>query len=89
MGSVVVDHGLYSTGSIVVANGLSCSTACGIFPDQGLNLCRLHWQADSQPLCHQGSPTEHFNEVQFINYFRSEEHTSEPVTSLSRMPSSA
>ena len=25
-------------------------------PDQGLNLCPLHWQADSQPLDHQGSP---------------------------------
>ena len=27
-----------------------------IFPDQGSNPCPLHWQADSQPLCHQGSP---------------------------------
>ena len=31
--------------------------AChGIFPGQGLNLCPLHWQADSLPLDHQGSP---------------------------------
>ena len=44
------------TGSVAVAHGPSCSAACGIFPDQGLNLCPLHWQADSQPLCHQGSP---------------------------------
>ena len=43
-------------GSVVVAHGLSCSTACGIFPDQGSNPCPLHWQADSQPLRHQGSP---------------------------------
>ena len=28
----------------------------GIFPDQGSNPCPLHWQADSQPLSHQGSP---------------------------------
>ena len=35
------------TGSVVVVHGLSCSAACGIFPDQGLNLCPLHWQADS------------------------------------------
>ena len=42
-------------GSVVVAHGPSCSVACGIFPDQGLNPCPLHWQADSQPLCHQGS----------------------------------
>ena len=43
-------------GSAIVAHGLSCSAACGIFPDQGLNPCALHWQADSQPLRHQGSP---------------------------------
>ena len=43
-------------GSLVVAHGPSCSAACGIFPDQGSNPCPLHWQADSQPLCHQGSP---------------------------------
>ena len=43
-------------GSVVVAHGPSCSAACGILPDQGSNLCPLHWQADSQPLCHQGSP---------------------------------
>ena len=42
--------------SIVVAHELNCSVACGIFPDQGSNLCPLHWQADSQPLCYQGSP---------------------------------
>ena len=30
-------------------DGLSCSTACGIFPDQGLNPCLLHWQVDSLP----------------------------------------
>ena len=46
-GSVVVAHGLQSAGSVVVVHGLSCSEACGIFPDQGLNLCPLHWQADS------------------------------------------
>ena len=28
--------------SVVVAQGLSCSAACGIFPDQELNLCPLH-----------------------------------------------
>ena len=43
-------------GSVGVVHGFSCSTACGIFPDQGSNPCPLHWQADSQPLCHQGSP---------------------------------
>ena len=39
-----------------MAHGLSCSAAWGIFPDQGLNPCPLHWQVDSQPLRHPGSP---------------------------------
>ena len=43
-------------GSVVVAHGPRCSAACGIFPDQGSNPCPLHWQANSQPLHHQGSP---------------------------------
>ena len=43
-------------GSVVVAHGPNCSVACGIFPDQGSNSCPLHWQAESQPLRHQGSP---------------------------------
>ena len=45
-------------GSVIVAHGPSCSAACGIFPDQGSNLCPLHWQADFQPLRHQGSPVD-------------------------------
>ena len=52
--------GLSSCGtraSVVVAHRLSCSAACGIFPDQGSNLCPLPWQVDSQPLRHQGNPT--------------------------------
>ena len=48
-------------GSVVVAHGPSCSAGCGIFQDQGSNPCPLHWQADSQPLRHQGSPANIFN----------------------------
>ena len=48
------------SGSAVVAHGPSCSAACGILPDQGSNPCPLHWQADSQPLRHQGSPLSYF-----------------------------
>ena len=29
------------------AHRLSCSEACGIFPDQGSNRCPLYWQTDS------------------------------------------
>ena len=47
LASVVVARGLQSAGSVAVAHGLSCSTACGIFPDQDSNPCPLHWQVDS------------------------------------------
>ena len=47
-------------GSVAVAHGPSCSAARGILPDQGSNLRPLHWQADSQPLRHQGSPNHLF-----------------------------
>ena len=33
---------LQCVGSVVVAHRLSCLAACGIFPDQGLNLYPLH-----------------------------------------------
>ena len=45
--SVVATHRLST-----VAHGLSR----GIFLDQGSNLCPWHWQVDSYPLCHLGSP---------------------------------
>ena len=50
--------GLQSTGSVVTVHGLSCSSTNpgSIFQDHGSNLCLLHWQADSLPLSHQGSP---------------------------------
>ena len=59
-GSVVVACRPQRAGQAAVAHGPSCSAACGILPDQGSNLGPLHWQADSQPLPHQGSPTNHF-----------------------------
>ena len=55
-------------GSVILAHGPSCSAACGIFPDQGTNPCPLHWQADSQPLRHQGSPQTSFI-IQFWETF--------------------
>ena len=54
--SVFAVPGLQGTGSIAVVHRLSCSKACGIFPDQGLNLALLHWQVDSSVLSYQGSP---------------------------------
>ena len=33
--------------SLVVGLGLSCRTACGIFPDQGWSPCPLRWQVGS------------------------------------------
>ena len=42
--------------SVVLAYRLSCSVACGIFPNQGLNLCLLQWWVGSLPLSHQEAP---------------------------------
>ena len=59
--SLVAEHRLQTrrlTGLVIVAHGPSCSAACGIFPDQGSNPCPPRRQADSQPLCHQGSPRD-------------------------------
>ena len=50
--SGVAAPGCWNTGSIVVAHGLGCAKACGIFLDQGSNLCLLHWLPS-----HQGTPT--------------------------------
>ena len=59
--SVVMVLRLQSTGLMVVAHGLSCSAACGIFlPDQRSNPCLLHWQVDSLLLSHQGSRLDSF-----------------------------
>ena len=46
-----------STGVIYCGSpSLEPGLSCGIFLDQGLSACPLYWQADSYPLCHQGSP---------------------------------
>ena len=50
-GSWILEHS-----SILGAHRLSCSTACGIFLEQGSNPCSLHWRVDSLPLDHQRSP---------------------------------
>ena len=62
---------LRSTGSrraglAIVAHGPSRSAACGTLPDQGSNPCPLHWQADSQPLHHQGSPCTQILNASFV-----------------------
>ena len=54
--SLVAAPRLQSTGSVVVAEEVSCSAVCGIFWDQRVNPCLLHWQEDYLPLSHQGSP---------------------------------
>ena len=74
-------------GSVVVAHGPSCSTACGIFPDQGSNPCPLHWQADSQPLRHQGSPNSFIfkAEIAVHGFSTAGDWCSQPL-SCSRIP---
>ena len=38
---------LRSTDSVIVVQRLSCLMACGVFSDQGLNPCPLHWQGQA------------------------------------------
>ena len=66
MDSVVATSKIQNTGSIVVANRLSSSVACGIFLDLGFNWCLLHWQADSSPLSHQENPSTGFPWVIYL-----------------------
>ena len=55
--SLVMVCGLRSSGSRALEHRLSSCGTCGIFWNQGLNPRLLHWEADSWPLSHQGSPT--------------------------------
>ena len=77
-GSVVVAQGLQSAGSAVVAHGPSRSAARGVLPDQGPNPRPPHRQADSQPLCHQGSPLA-VNFFMRINIFKKLAKSKTPV----------
>ena len=70
--------GCRAAGSVVVAHGPSCPAACGIFLDQELNPCPLHWQADFQPLDHQGSPMTRF--LAKVKYKRIEEKKTSHIT---------
>ena len=58
-------QGFWSTGSGVLVRGFSCSVACGVFLDQGSNLCLLHWQIDSLPPSHQGRSLLRFYRITF------------------------
>ena len=72
LASLVEKHGLqqlHHLGSVAGAHGLSCSKACGIFPDQGSNPCLLHCQTDSYPLYHWGSPDAPLGGAIFLTFF--------------------
>ena len=60
---VFATHGLQPTRLLCPwdSPGKSTGVGChaflqGFFPARGLNLCPLHWQVDSLPLHHRGSP---------------------------------
>ena len=79
--------------SVVAAQWLSCSTASGIFPDQGLNQCLLHCKADSYKPDHQGSPSSPLIMGIFLNSWYlgiyesrwEEEHVKEDGTGWGRL----
>ena len=47
------------------------SAAGGVLPDWGSSLCLLHWQVDSLPLSHQGTPTLIFCSLRFGSWCKS------------------
>ena len=67
----LVESSCRHLGLEVMTHGLSCSTAGGIFPDQGSKSCPLHWQADSWPLDYQGSPRYQFCKCFYFDDVRS------------------
>ena len=73
-------------GSAIVAHGPSRSAARGIFPVRGTNPCPLHWQADSQPLLHQGSPINSFLKRQKISSGIYANDKRRQIASLNLMP---
>ena len=66
-------------GSVAVAHRPSCSAAYGILPDQGSNPCALHWQADSQPLRHQGSPGFFLSGLEICILFHHYQHSTDHI----------
>ena len=47
VGSAVVTPGLQSTGSIIALYKLSFPMTCGIFTDQGSDMCHLYYKMNS------------------------------------------
>ena len=74
-GSFIVFPELYSTGSVVVTQGLSRSEECGIFLDQGSNLCLLHWQAGSQFSHWAIKEASETNTMLYVNYMSTKSKT--------------
>ena len=69
-------------------HGLSGSTACGIFLDQGSNPCPLHWQVDSYPLSHQGS-LRLLNEKHLFDFPKDDYHLKILIVNLADAQSAA
>ena len=49
--SLAVEHRLENTGIAVVEHRLNCPVACGISPEEGSNLCPLHWHGPPAKCC--------------------------------------
>ena len=58
--SLVVEHRLQTRRLSSCGSRASFLRGTWDLPRPGLEPCPLHWQADSQPLRHQGSPTPSF-----------------------------
>ena len=79
--SLVVGPGLWGAqASVVAVNGLQSSglVACGIFLDQGSNLCLLHRPVNSSLLSHQGSSGRYLLNVSISMWLSATPHACPP-----------
>ena len=63
-----------------MARELSCSMACGIFPDQESNPCLLNQQTDSKPADH------HWNVNPYIYFIFVFSHVPEEINEKCELP---
>lgn len=72
----LAEHGCRHEASVVVMLGLSRSTACGIFQEQGSDLCLLSCKLHSSILDQQGSPVS-FRKWSTVDFKHMQEEDSE------------
>ena len=72
--------------SVAKVHRPSCPVAGGIFLNHGLNLYSMHWQADSHPLCCQGSPMRYLCDSSLLGSFKGASRPSRVTVAVALNP---